>query len=323
MAGQQAQLGTVTLVYGPESFLAQRTVARVVADLKAQDPSIAPASVPAEELTLGRLQEMTGADLFSTGAIGVITDIEKLPKDLEAPLLALAAALPPTSALVCHHGGGAGGKSLLEALKKRAALAVECQTLKGRAWTDFVRAEAAGLGGRIDQSAAQVLVDSVGQDTRALAAAVSQLLADSESGQIDGSAVKRYFAGRATVTGFAVADAALAGRAGDAIEKARWALSTGISHPQITSALANALRQAGKYLTAARTLRGPQLAAAVGAPDWKLRQLGEQVRGWTEPQLGLAIRAVAQADADVKGAAGDPDFALEQAILAVARLRNA
>ena len=39
-------------------------------------------------------------------------------------------------------------------------------------------------------------------------------------------------------------------------------------------------------------------------PPWKLRVLREQARGWDDRGLATAIVAVAQADADVKGAAG-------------------
>ena len=39
--------------------------------------------------------------------------------------------------------------------------------------------------------------------------------------------------------------------------------------------------------------------------------------------MAVAIRAVAKADAEVKGAAADPGFALEQLLLAVLAARSA
>ena len=41
---------------------------------------------------------------------------------------------------------------------------------------------------------------------------VGQLADDSDSGEVTAELIKRYFAGRAEVTSFAVADAVLAGR---------------------------------------------------------------------------------------------------------------
>ncbi|MDR1806468.1 MAG: DNA polymerase III subunit delta [Propionibacteriaceae bacterium] len=294
-----------------------------MAELRGVAPDAAVTTVAAADLSEGQLREMTGGDLFATAAIAVITGLEKLPKDLEEPLLAVARDLPETSALVVHHGGGVAGKKALDGLKKMAGLVIDCPTLTWQQWPSFVQSEAAAARGSIEAAAVPQLVEAVGQDTRALAAAVAQLVDDSPDGRVTAAQVGRSCAGRASVTGFAGADACLAGRTGDAVEKLRWALATGVSHPQITAALAGSLRQLGKYLAASRSHAGPGgMAAAVGAPAWKLRQIGEQARSWTEPAVAAAIRAVASADADVKGAAGDPDFALEQAVIKVAGWRG-
>ena len=100
------------------------------------------------------------------------------------------------------------------------------------------------------QAAASALVDAVGHDLRALAAAVAQLHSDSEGGPITVDQVRRYFGGRSEVTSFAVADAALAGRTGVAMEQLRWALATGVAPVLITSALASGVRGLGKLITA-------------------------------------------------------------------------
>jgi DNA polymerase-3 subunit delta len=56
-------------------------------------------------------------------------------------------------------------------------------------------------------------------------------------------------------------------------------------------------------------------------PPWKLRVLREQARGWDDRGLATAITAVAQADADVKGAASDAAYALERMVLRVTGAR--
>ena len=66
----------------------------------------------------------------------------------------------------------------------------------------------------------------------------------------------------------------------------------------------------------------PDLAREVGVPPWKLRSLREQSRGWTEAGLARAIRAVAQADADIKGAASDANYTLERLVLTITGLRE-
>ena len=82
--------------------------------------------------------------------------------------------------------------------------------------------------------------------SRALAAAVTQLISDGQGGPLTVDQVRRYFGGRAEVTSFAVADAALAGRTGAAMEQLRWALATGVAPVLITSAMASGIRGLGQ-----------------------------------------------------------------------------
>src|SRR3954452_21266560 len=79
--------------------------------------------------------------------------------------------------------------------------------------------------------------------------------------------------------------------------------------------MAGGLRGLAKYASAPSGLRETDLAREVGVPPWKLKQLKQQVRGWTPGGLATAIKEVAQADADVKGASGDAGYALERMVL--------
>jgi DNA polymerase-3 subunit delta len=123
------------------------------------------------------------------------------------------------------------------------------------------------------------------------------------------------------VTSFAVADAALSGRTGVAMEQLRWAISTGIPPVLVTSALASGLRGLGKLITLSSGLRDTEMAREVGVPPWKLKSIKSQARGWDQRGVAAALKAVALADAEVKGAASDPGFALERAVLAVTGAR--
>ena len=59
-----------------------------------------------------------------------------------------------------------------------------------------------------------------------------------------------------------------------------------------------------------------------GMPPWKQKNLNAQARGWTPPALSRAIRAVAKADADLKGASSDASYTLERLVLTIASLRE-
>jgi DNA polymerase-3 subunit delta len=312
--------GHLTLVAGPESFLAERAIDRLVSDARDESPQASLTQVTGEELTAGMVDQMAGADLFSSQTIAVVSGAEKTPKDVEPALLRLAHDVPDDVALVISHASGNLGKALLTKLTGLASEVVDCPAIKAWDLAKFVGAEVRATGKSIAQDAAQHLVDSVGTDTRSLAGAVSQLVSDTETDIITVSVVAQYFAGRATVTAFAVSDDALAGRVAEAIVKLRWALSTGVPHVLVTSALANSLRQLGKYLALSAT--GKPSAADIGVPPWKMKDVAATARSWSQAAVGAAIRSVSLADAQIKGAAQDPDFALERLVLRLASLRR-
>ena len=54
-------------------------------------------------------------------------------------------------------------------------------------------------------------------------------------------------------------------------------------------------------------------------PPWKIDRVRQQMRGWTPDGVAVALRAVAEADAGVKGGGDDPEYALEKAVVAIAR----
>jgi DNA polymerase-3 subunit delta len=134
--------------------------------------------------------------------------------------------------------------------------------------------------------------------------------------------VKKYFGGRAEAKSFAVADAAFSGRRQAALEELRWALDGGTPPVLVTSAFAGGARGLARFQGAPPRMKEADLAREVGVPPWKLRTLREQSRGWSEGGLARAIRAVAQADADIKGAASDANYTLERLVLTITGLRE-
>lgn len=314
--------GDTVLVVGSEGLLAERAVTTALTQLRSADASVEVTRTEAARLDLGTWVEATGASLFSTRRAVVVGDLGELPADLAEPVAALAAEPGADLALVLVHRGPPKGRGLLDRLRKVASATVECVAPKPWETPQFVQTEAKRLGGTIDADAARFLVEAVGHDLRALAAAVAQLLADSEGSRIGSDDVRRYFGGRAEVTSFAVADAVLAGRTGHAMEQLRWAMATGVPPVLVTSALASGVRSLGKLVTAPGGMRDVDLAREVGVPPWKLKSMRPQARGWDQQGLARALQAVAVADAEIKGAADDAAFALERVVLAVSRARQ-
>lgn len=319
----QRVFGTVTLVSGPESLLAERAVERLVRQGRAERPEASLTKVTASELDAGSLAEVTGGSLFATDSIVVVEGLDGLAQDLFDQVVGYATAPSDDLLLVLVHPGGNKGKGLLDKLKKAKVAVVDCPTIKAWEVAQFAASEARLLGGRIDQAAAGRLVEALGSDVRAVAGAIKQLLDDADDRTISEASVRRYFAGRADVTSFTVADFVMGGRRNEALGALRWALETGVAPVLVTSALAGSLRSQGRYSDlAGQRMRDADVAREVGVPPWKVKDLTRHARDWTPRGLASALQLVAETDAAVKGQSADAAFALERMVIGVTQLRG-
>jgi DNA polymerase-3 subunit delta len=316
-------LGRVTLVTGKEEFLSERTVTAVRTAVRRHDGEAEVSETQAAGLNRTELGELSAPSLFSSTRCVVVRALEGLPEESVDGLLAYAAAPAEDVALVLVHGGGQKGSGVLTKLRKLAAVTeVKSEELRASEYPGFVAAEVRAHDATIEQDAAAALVQAVGQDLRSLAAAADQLANDFPGEALTEEKVKRYFGGRAEAKSFAVADAAFWGRRRPALEELRWALDGGTPPVLVTSAFAGSARGIARYLSAPRGMREADLARDVGVPPWKVRTIRDQSRGWSEAGIARAIRTIAQADADVKGAAGDAAYTLERMVLTVTGLHD-
>ncbi|MFD7860619.1 DNA polymerase III subunit delta [Streptomyces microflavus] len=315
-------LAPLTLAVGQEDLLLDRAVQQVVAAARAADADTDVRDLASDQLQPGTLAELTSPSLFAERKVVIVRNAQDLAADTVKDVKAYLGAPAEEITLVLLHAGGAKGKALLDAARKAGAREVACpKTTKPAERLSFVRSEFRTHGRSATPEACQALVDSIGSDLRELASAVSQLIADVE-GTIDEAIVGRYYTGRAEASSFTVADRAVEGRAAEALEALRWSLSTGVAPVLITSALAQGVRAIGK-LSSARGGRPADLARELGMPPWKIDRVRQQMRGWTPDGVASALRAVAAADAGVKGGGDDPEYALEKAVVAVARAARA
>ncbi|WP_178880313.1 DNA polymerase III subunit delta [Streptomyces acidiscabies] len=311
-------LAPVTLAVGQEELLLDRVVRDVVRAAREADEDTDVRDLVAEQVQPGTLAELTSPSLFSERKVITVRNAQDLSADTVKDLKAYLGSPVEEIALVLLHAGGAKGKAVLEAARKAGAREIACPKMtKPADRLAFVRQEFRATGRSATPEACSALVDSIGSDLRELASAVSQLASDVE-GTIDEAVVGRYYTGRAEASSFTVADRAVEGRAAGALEALRWSLSTGVAPVMITSALAQGVRAIGK-LSSARGGRPADLARELGMPPWKIDRVRQQMRGWTPDGVAVALRAVADADAGVKGGGDDPEYALEKAVVAIAR----
>jgi DNA polymerase-3 subunit delta len=316
-------LAPLTLAVGQEDLLLDRAVREVVTAARAADPDTDVRDLPPEALQPGTLAGLISPSLFAERKVIVVRNAQDVSADAVKDVKAYLAAPVEEITLVLLHAGAAKGKALLDAARKAGAREVACPKMtKPADRLAFVRGEFRTLGRSATPEAAQALVDAIGSDLRELASACAQLTADVD-GTIDVAVVARYYTGRAEATGFEVADLAVTGRTAEALERLRWALSVGQPLPGITFALASGVRAIGKLASAPRGANPGQLARDLGMPPWKIDRVRQQIRGWTADGVSVALRAVAEADAAVKGGSADPAYALEKAVVTISRASRA
>lgn len=323
----------LVLVTGGEDLLADRAVAAVTRAARDADPDVVVEWLHAGDYEGGRLAQLSGPSLFGGGTLIIVRGVEsaadEFVADARAYLQDCQDSGPPDGVfLVLCHAGGNRARPLLDAARSAGAPEAVCTPItRDEDKVDFAGAEFRRLGRRASPQAVRALVDAVGSDLRELAAACDQLAADAPGeeqggdGRIEVDVVEERFGGRVEVTGFRVADAAVAGRADQALSLLRHALATGADPVPLVAAVAAKVRAMAKVSAAGRG-RSADLAGALGMAPWQVDRARRDLAGWSESGLADAVLALAEADTAVKGGGRDPVYAVERAVLTIAHARR-
>lgn len=308
------------LILGDEELLVERAVGGV---LRAARKVAGTEDVPvnrlrAGEVSVNELAELLSPSLFADERLVILEAAAEAGKDAVELIASAAAELPPGTILAVVHSGGGRAKALADRLKKLDAEVHPCAKItKAGERADFVRAEFRRCKVKVDEETVNALLNAVGSDIRELAAACSQLVADT-GGTVDEAAVRRYHSGKAEVSGFEIADKAVAGDVEGSAEALRWAMMRGVPHVVLADALAEAIHAIARV----GPLSGDpyRLASEVGMPPWRIQKAQRQSRRWSSEKVATAVRLVASLNGDVKGVAANADYVLEKAVRQVAQL---
>ncbi len=313
--------GAVHLIIGDEELLVARGVAAAVAGARTTEPDAAVEEFAASEMSVGDLLAAVSPSLFGGQRVVVVRDAHDAKKELAASLLSFANSPEEDVVLVVTHAGGPKGKALADGLRDAGSAVTNASKIaKHKDRVDFVHNEIRALGGKLGEAAAEALIAAVGNDLRELAAACSQLVADTDR-RIDVATVARYYRGRAEVSGYTVADAAMVGDLPRALEALRWALHVGVDPVPIADALADGVRTVSRVASAGRGDKF-HIANALGLQPWKVERAQRQTRGWTAENLAYAMTVAADCNAAVKGGSEDRGYALERAVFALVAARG-
>ncbi len=310
----------LVLIQGSESLLADRAISQVIS----QYPNAQVSNLYADEIEVGIITDNLAPSLFGDQRVVVIRDAQDLSAECSDELISYLENQDEYLILVLWHKGGVKGKGLVDKVKKLNPQLISVEAIKKDSEkSEFIRNEFNSYSRKITSEAIQALIDSLGSDMRELAAACSQLASDVALQKIiDEVDVAKYQQGRVESTGFDVADAVVDGNTAEALIALRNALATGTDPVLIVSALAASFRTLAKVSGSSRGSNSYELASSLALAPWQIEKARKQLTGWSQNGLAKAVIAIAAVDADIKGAASDPKYALERAVMTVSTAKS-
>ncbi len=306
----EAKPAPLVFITGSESYLAGRAIRQIRQNLKEQFPDLEISEIADGEYRAGSLFDYASPSLFGESRLVIIHGpAEGLKEDLKQYIDRPADSVSVVvrlSNLVGHSG------AIRKELAK-SALVVSCEELKKDSERiDFVNKEFKQAKVSIEPTAVRALVQAFNTDLGELGAACSQLVMNFE--KVSLANVEETFGGRVETNAFKIADAALSGNATEAIRLFRHGFATGIDSVALVAALTMRIRQLAKLFN---DRNAP--AATLGMQPWQVDKARKELAGWQELELANLVELAAVTDADVKGAAKDPEYSVERLLLAMAR----
>jgi DNA polymerase-3 subunit delta len=314
LAFNEIRPASVVLVSGAEDVLAERAITMLRDFLRSEDPALEVSDLEADGYRRGELMTLASPSLFGEPRLIRVSAVERASDDFLLDALDYLGQPAESTTLVLRHRSGVRGKKLLDAVRAGTGGGIEivCAELKRDVEKqDFAAAEFRAAGRKISPGALRALVGAFSDDLRELSSACRQLISDAP-GDVTEGVVDRYYGGRVETNSFVVADAAIAGRHGEALIALRHALDSGADPVPMVAAFAMKVRTMAK-VSGVRG-GGPQVAASLGLAPWQVDRARRDLAGWNDEGLVRAIEALAATDAAVKGAERDPVFALERLV---------
>lgn len=319
-----SSLSPVILILGDQEFLIERAISSIIVRARKEMvgglcAELSISRTPAGDVSTAELTELLSPSLFAEDRVVILDNAAQVGKDSAETMMGAVSAPIPGAVLIIVHSGGGRAKALVKQITQAGAPIIECHEItRVPERIKFVRDEFKAAGVRVDTDTIQSLLDAVGSNLREIAMAVSQLVFDTE-GKITAEGIRTYYAGKAEVSGFAVADFAVIGEVDKALESLRWASFGGVNYVPIADALGNAVHAIASIRDAGH-IDPYRDAARVGLRPFVIQKAQRAARHWDTHSLARAIDICAELNAAVKGAAASPDYALEAAVREIALL---
>lgn len=319
MTWDTVELAPIVLIQHGEELLADWACDRLVAQAKKADPEVSLVRIDAPSYEGGQLAQLAAPSLFGGSTIAIAKGASKANTHFLRDAAEIAEHPSPDLVLVIVESGGIRASRMAKALGKKYPVCAITDIKRESDKAAILQNLAKRAKRKVRPDALGALLESLGGDLRELVSGLTQLLSDTE-GELTAAQVRTYYRGRIEATGYAVADAVVAGQVGKALSLMRHAVATGTDEVVIVAALAMKFRQLALVAGAGGERGNPPMA------PWQAKRARRELNMWREEGLAKAIETIAETDALVKGFGGevrDPSYALETCILQVCAARRA
>ena len=179
-APAQITLAPIVLIKGSEGLLVDRALDRLRALAYEADPNLERTDINAATYQAGQIDVIASPSLFGESRMVIIRDLETMSDALAADLIAYAGApAPDVWMFLAHPGGNARGKKVIDTITKAKWPVIPADPLKNdRDKLALIASDVRAARRQMDTEAQQALVDALGNDPRAMAGALAQLLSD-------------------------------------------------------------------------------------------------------------------------------------------------
>ena len=319
----------VTLVVGGDAYLNELNARNVREKVQKSAPDAEIIELDASTADQYAFDEAVGPSLFGDGTIVIVNNLQQADESLVDAIENFCKQAQNNennfdesslSWVIARHEGGLKGKSIITRLTKAGANTITVPDLKkDDAKLNFVMSIFERHNRSVEPQAAQRLVSVLGSKTGELAALCSQLCFDYDDNPITLDIVDRYLIADPQVTGFFVADKAVAGHAGSAVLAARTAIAQGVDAIALIGALAAKVR----VIALAMAIRNGTISSAEAKVNpWALKMAMRQLAGWNSAGVSKCLQSLAWADEQCKGGSSDANYALEKCIMLIASRGN-
>ena len=303
----------VTLLWGEDSYLLRETALDVFGEIK-------PTEVDASQWQGGELEDLATPSLFGERRGLLINDARSLSKEAMGELSAfLQAPLDADSPLVicCPVSDRGKAPAALEKLVKPVGTVVQVAIAR-RDLEPWLIQRAARFELELSPAAARTLVETLGEETGRLLAALQQIGSAFPGSVITPQMVAEQFSGLGDQKVWDLCDNAFGKNLPAAIRSLRSLEAAGDEPLMILGAIASRLRDLIRVRSLPDKLPLVQVAKAAGLRfDWQARRYRQQAGNYSMVQLLQLHGHLVEADRAMKSGAGG-DVVVPALIAAIA-----